>query len=159
LIVVDRRQQLNSHHVNPEKGFALKRLPILRGAAATAAIILAGAGLLSAGGTARAATKGGEARAISVARTSAAPCTAWNLSSNIVYVYSRADTGSAAWGYLWGGGGTGSSAQCAYSGTSTVWGAPHNLCGGGSLYVAVYYWVGGTYVIAYVPDACVWVAY
>ncbi len=79
----------------------------------------------------------------------------WNLSSENVAVYSRPSTGSGAWGFLW----PDSSAQCAYGGTSSVWGTHHDLCGGGSLYDAIYYSVGGKHIIAYVPDACVWVSY
>jgi hypothetical protein len=118
--------------------------------------VLACVGLLFVGDAAG-ATSG--AVAADAVPASAAPCTAWNVSSDLVYVYSDANAGSAAWGYLWPGGGTGSSAQCAYAGSSTFWGAHHNLCGGGSLYVAVYYWVNSGYVIGFVPDACVWVAY
>jgi hypothetical protein len=141
---------------------------VLRGVATAVATALVGAGLLFAGGAASAAGEGLEGnevravndiRAVSAAPASAASCTAWNLSSDIVYVYSEPNTSSAAWGFLWGGGGTGSSAECAYVAPSAVWGARHNLCGGGSLYVAVYYWVSSRYVIAYVPDACVWVAF
>jgi hypothetical protein len=134
----------------------MRKLSVTRSAAVVVAAVIVGAGLLFGSGTASA---GGETRTISAAAAPTAPCTAWNLSSDILYVYSGPDTSSAIWGFLWGGGGIGSSAQCAYTGTSTVWGAHHNLCGGGSLYVAVYFRVGGTYVIAYLPDACVWVTY
>jgi hypothetical protein len=124
-----------------------------------AVAVLVGGSLVLGGGAAGASGERGDTRPVSAAQTTAAPCVAWNLSSNLVYAYSSPSTGSAAWGFLWPGGGSGSWAQCAYTGTSTVWGAQHSLCGGGSLYVAVYFPVGGSYVIAYVPDACVWVAY
>jgi hypothetical protein len=131
------------------------RLFALRSVTAAFVTVLAGVSLLLGGGAASATIETNNASTANAAATSAASCTVWNLSSELVPVYSQPDTSSAAWGFLWGG----SSAQCAYPGSSTVWGAHHNLCGGGSLYAAVYYRIGDDYVIGFVPDACVWVAY
>jgi hypothetical protein len=128
----------------------VKKWSALRGLALLAATVLVVAGLLFGSGTASA-----DSRAAGPTPASAVPCRAWNVSGDLLYVYSDADTGSAAWGYLWPGGGTGSSAQCAYNGTSTVWGVPYSLCGGGDVYIAVYYPIAGSYVIAYVPARCV----
>jgi hypothetical protein len=139
----------------------VNKLSVMRGAAVVVVTVLAAVGLLVGSGAANATTGAGAgAGAINSVPSATATCTAWNLSNDLVYVYSNADAGGFAWGFLWPGGGSGSSAQCAYTGSSTVWGAHHNLCGGGSLYVAVFYWVAGVgWVIGYVPDACVWVAY
>jgi hypothetical protein len=131
----------------------VNRFFVIRSVAIAVATILAAVGLLVGSGAANATSKAG---AVNAVPASTAACTAWNLSDDLVYVYSNADASGFAWGSLW----PGSSVQCAYTGSSTVWGVHHNLCGGGSLYVAVYYWVGGIgQVIGYVPDACVWVSY
>ena len=114
--------------------------------AVAGAMAIAGASLLFSADSAGADTA---APAIPLA------CTGWNQSSDIVYVYAEPSTNSAAWGYLW----PGLPASCAYTGASSVWGTHHNLCGGGSLYVAIYYRVSDGWVIAYAPDACVRVAY
>lgn len=85
----------------------------------------------------------------------AAGCTISNVSSDIVYVYSQPNAGGYALGYLWPGGGRGSTAPCYYTTYYNVQGTSYTMCGGGDVYDVVYY--SGT--AGYVPTACTRVTY
>jgi hypothetical protein len=119
------------------------RKPLLTSVRRRAAVLLAG-GVL-----------GGSAILAGPASPAQAACTISNVSSDILYVYSQPNAGGFALGYLWPGGGRGSSAPC-YGGTyQNVQGTWYTACGGGDVYDIVSY--NGS--PGYVPTRCTQLTY
>ncbi|MGX7671251.1 hypothetical protein [Plantactinospora sp. DSM 117369] len=125
----------------------------LRNRATICGVVTALATSLALLGAAPARADGGadESRRAPAPVAAADACTVTNISTDILYVHAQPSTSSAAWGYLWPGPGSGSSAPCYGGFFQGAVGTPHTLCGGGDFYAAVYFFG----VLGWVPYSCI----